>query len=32
VPVPPACAGLPDRDAASAAPPPRLPPAECSED
>jgi hypothetical protein len=32
VPVPPACAGLPDRDAASAAPPPRLAPAECSED
>jgi hypothetical protein len=28
VPVPPACAGLPDRDAASAAPPPRLAPAE----
>jgi len=26
VPVPPACAGLPDRDAASAAPPPRLAP------
>ena len=32
VPVLPACAGLPDRDAASAAPPPRLAPAEHSED
>jgi len=32
VPVPPACAGLPDRDAPSSAPPPRLAPAEHSED